>query len=183
MSKLIVAQRYAKALYERAEETHQIEAVDEGMALLHEVLQTSPALVKVLRVPIIPRERKVAVFEALLHDRVPPLVLGLIRLVIRKRREQLLPDIVQAYLRLRDEMRGIVDAEAWTAVEVSSEEVKRIEEALSTFLQAQVRLQVEAKPEILGGVVVRVQDRVYDRSVRHQLEVLRTRLAGQEINQ
>ncbi len=181
MGNVAVASRYARALYERAREEDAVARIDQDMDVVWEVLKSAPLLVDVLKNPLIPREKKVAVFERLLAEQVHPLVIGLIRLAVRKRREALLPDIVEAYRRMRDERLGILDVTVVVAHTLDEEEQHKLVNALESFTGKRVRLHVEEDPSLLGGVVIRIQDRVYDRSVRTQLERLRIQLAGLEV--
>ncbi len=181
MGHFAVASRYARALYERAREEGVVTRVDEDMDVVWDVLQSAPLLVDVLKNPLIPREKKVAVFERLLAEQVHPLVVGLLRLVVRKRREALFPDIVEAYRRMRDERLGILDVWVTVAHQLDTNEIEQLKKRLESFTGKHVRLHLEEDPRILGGVIVRIQDRVYDRSVRTQLERLRVQLAGLEM--
>ncbi len=176
MSDTIVARRYAQALYEQARETRQVEQIDADVELIRQALADSRELVRLFESPVIPREKKQAVVDQLFGPRVQPLTLRFLTLLIEKEREGLFPAIVRAYRRLRDEQQGIVEARARVAHPLTEDEEKKLREALEALTGRRIRLQTEQDPSLLGGVVIRVGDTVYDGSVRHQLSTLREKL-------
>ncbi|ARA94333.1 MAG: F0F1 ATP synthase subunit delta [Bacteroidetes bacterium] len=176
MSDTIVARRYAQALYEQAREARQVEQIDEDVELIRQALADSRELVRLFESPVIPREKKQAVVNQLFGPRVQPLTLRFLTLLIEKEREGLFAAIVQAYRRLRDEQQGIVEAQARVAQPLAEDEEKKLREALEAITGKRIRLRTEQDPSLLGGVVIRVGDTVYDGSVRHQLRTLREKL-------
>ena len=84
--------------------------------------------------------------------------------------------MVQAYRALRDEQLGIVEARARVAATLSEDEERVLAQALERVTGARVRLKIEHDAGLLGGLVVRIGDTVYDGSVRHQLASLRERM-------
>jgi F-type H+-transporting ATPase subunit delta len=176
MTNQIVARRYAQALYEEAVQERRVERIDEDMALIRDALETCRDLVVVFESPIISRRKKQDVVKALFADRVQPVTMNFLHLLVEKKREDLFPDVVQAYRALRDEQRGIVEARARVAFPLTADEQARLVEALEHRVGSRVRLTVEHDATLVGGLVVRIGDVVYDGSVRHQLATLRERL-------
>ena len=177
MANTIVARRYARALYQEAEQQGMTEAIDADVDLIRGSLEGSRDLVSFFRSPILSREKKEAVVRQLFAPpRVQPLTLDFLNLLIEKGREDLFPDVVAAYRELRDEQRGIVEARVRTAFALGADELRQLEAALARMTGKQVRLQVQHDPSLIGGLVVRVGDTVYDGSVRHQLANLREQL-------
>lgn len=175
-----VVRRYAQALYEEAERENAVEKVDADVALIRETLDSSRDLQLFFQSPVISREKKAAVVEKLFSGKVSAVTLRLLGLLVDKNREDRFPSVVEAYEALRDEKRGVVEAEARMAFVPSADEVGKLEQALAAKTGKQVRLRVTQDEALLGGVVVRLGDTVYDGSVRHQLDVLREKMeAGQ----
>ncbi len=173
MSDAIVARRYAQAVYQEAEAAGKAEAVDEGMQSLGESLDASRELDRFFRSPVVSREKKDAVIGALFDGKVDPLIVRLMRLLVEKGREDILPSVVRQYGELRDERLGLVEATVRTAMPLEYDETESLRRALEARTGRKVRLRIEVEPELIGGVVVRIGDRVYDGSVRHQLSTLR----------
>lgn len=176
MTQSPVARRYAQALYEEAQQHGRVEAVDQDMDLIRETLDGSRELVLFFESPILTREKKETVVQELFEGHVQPTTLHFIRLLVEKKREDLLPSVVRAYRALRDAEQGIVEAKARTAHPLSDAEQKALTQALEKLTGKRIRLQVEQDATLIGGVVVRVGDTVYDGSVRHKLASLRERL-------
>lgn len=176
MTNSTVARRYAQALYEEAEREQQVEQVDTDVDLIRETLDGSRDLVAFFQSPIISREKKEAVVQSLFAESLRKTTYNFLRLLIEKKREALFPDVVRAYQDLRDEQRGIMEAQAKVAYPLSESEEQTLVQALEKLSGSQVRLNVQEDRTILGGLVVRMGDTVYDGSVRNQLANLRERM-------
>lgn len=177
MNNLTVARRYAGALYEEAVQRKQVEAVDADVDLIRQALDDSRELVTFFESPVISRDKKEAVVQQLFQERVQPTTFDFLRLLIDKGREDIFPAVVAAYRTLRDEQQGVVEAKARTALPLGEAEQKELAAALERMSGKQVRLSVTHDPGLIGGVIVRVGDTVYDGSVRHQLASLREQLS------
>lgn len=172
-----VARRYAQALTEEAQSAGSLDAVDADVALLAETLDGSRELRQALTSPVVSHDKKLAVLESLFADNVSDLSLRFLRLLVDKQRDGQIPEILDAYRQLRDERTGTVEATVRTAKPLSPDEAERLKTALEARSGATVRMRIDVDPALIGGLVVRVGDVVYDRSVKHQLESLRGRLA------
>lgn len=168
-----VARRYAQALYQEAVQQGQAERTDADVDLLLSTFGSSRELAVLLESPIVPRPRKEAVLERLFGERVGPLMHRFMRLLVSKEREDLLPIMARAYTHARDIREGIVEARVRTAQPFGPDEETALTHAIEAREGKRVRLYVEVDPSLIGGLVVRVGDVVYDRSVRHQLDLLR----------
>lgn len=173
MSELTVSRRYAHALYEEAERQGHTEAVDEDVDLLRKSLEQTHEFARLVESPAIPKDKKKDVFRALLEERVEPLTLRFLLLLVGKDRETLLPSILDTYQRMRDEQRGVVEVQARVPASLDEDERARLTDRLETMTGKKIRLEVEEKPDLIGGLVIRIGDRVYDGSVRQKLENLR----------
>ncbi len=176
MSQRTVTRRYATALYEEADAAGVLEAVDEDVLMLRRSIESNRPLVRVFESPVIPQDKKETIVRELLDDRVEDLTVRFLRLLIRKDRETLTKEILDQYQSLRDEQRGIVDAEATVARPLADEDRATLVETLEKKTGKEVRLRVNEDPDLIGGLVVRIGDRVFDASVRSQLNALHSRL-------
>lgn len=173
----LAARRYALALTEEAEQAGQAAAVDADVVLLGETLANSRELTLLFQSPVVPRDKKEAVLKALFESRVSPLTMRFLHLLVSKQREALIPAVVEAVRVLRDTTTNTVEALVRTARPLSEADEARLTAGLEARSGSTVRLRVEVEPDLIGGLVVRLGDVVYDRSVRHQLETLRGQLA------
>src|SRR5205814_8789611 len=148
---------------------------------LAEVWAASPELRTVLGHPAGPAEKKTAVIASLWRARRPSdLFLRLVALLAQRDRLELLPPIARAYGRLWNAQRGVVEAEAVSATPLEEAEARGVNAAVGGLLGKQVELRRRVDPSLMGGLLLRMEGRVYDGSVRARLRALRARLAGSE---
>jgi F-type H+-transporting ATPase subunit delta len=175
-----VARRYARAALDVAlaqGETGFREDLDE----LDRVFETSGELRTVFLHPAIPAEKKTGLVAALWGGRRPSeLLLRLINLLAQRERLELLPLVARAYRRLWNAHRGVVEAEAVSARALDDTEAHAVSEAAGRAVGRQVDLQRRVDPDLMGGLLLRMEGRVYDGTVRARLRALRERLAGTE---
>jgi F-type H+-transporting ATPase subunit delta len=182
MSDQTVARRYAQALYEQADENGEVDAIDEDVRAVQQSLEDSRELTLLFERPIVQRAKKRAVVEELFEGRVEPLTLRFLKLLIKKKRDALVSDVMRTYRALRDEQRGVVTARVRTALPLDDTEREKLKSELEDLTGQTVRLETRQDESLIGGVVVRIGDTVYDGSARHQLESLRDRMEEQALS-
>jgi len=173
---MIIARRYASALHEEARQQSRSKPVDRDIETIDEALKASRELVGFFKSPIISRDKKKAVIDSLFGNRVDELTLQFLKLLVDKQREDIVPEVIEAYRILRDEHLGIMAATARVAQPLSGGEEKELVDTLGKMTGKSIRLSVELDPGLLGGAVVRVGDTVYDGSIRNHLELLREQM-------
>ncbi len=178
MSIFKISRRYAKALLAAAQEKGLADVVAQDLALIRSLGESSRDLRAMLRSPIIDVGVKKQVLKDVVGSKVNPLTLDFMYLVLDKGRGELWREIVLEYNGLLDDVKNIERVRVTSAVELGAEERSRIENALASRLGKNIVASYDTDATILGGAVVRVGDEVLDGSLRHQLGVLRTRLAG-----
>jgi len=171
------AKRYARAIFDLAKEEGQVDAWSQRLAAVHEVL-AHPEARPVLTNPTIPVQRRQEVAIALLDDRLGPEGVNLAKLLISANRLDDVDAIAEEYGRLVDEDAGRIRATAVTAVPLSRPDVYKLEAELAEKFGHEVRLNTTVDRAIIGGLVLRIGDRVIDASVATRLQQLRQRLAG-----
>ena len=157
-----VAKRYAQAAFEIARDRGTLDQWAADLGLLATVI-AEPQASAFLSDTRVPRNERYRFLEKTLEG-VDPLVLNLAKLLVAKGRVPITPQIVEAYRNLVDEHRGISHAEVITAVPLSDEEKRTVEEKLSELTGTRVIARLEVQPEIVGGLLVRVGDRLIDGS-------------------
>ena len=176
MSRVAVARTYAEALLELASRDDagaEYLAYLEGIA---SIIRTEPSFRAFLQTPAISLDEKKTAILAGLGGRVPEPFVRFLLVVLEKRRQGLLPDIEGAYRDMLDEESGRVRASVTLSVEPDAALRDEIAAALSRVLDADVVPEFTVDDSIIGGMVVRVDDRVLDGSVRRGLQVLRREL-------
>ena len=173
---LSIARRYAQALYEEALQNDCVDRVDEDVAMIQESIDGAPELQRFFQDPILTAGKKIKVVESLFSERVHPTTHAFLKLLVMKGRENLYTSVAAAYQTLRDKQLGVVEAYVRAALPLSAEDESKISKGVETLTGKKVRLKAEIDPGILGGLIIRVEDTVYDGSVLHQLSTLRGRL-------
>ena len=110
--------------------------------------------------------------------RTDELLLNLAFILLRRGRTSLAPGIAEAYQDLLDEARGVSHATVTTAVPLTDEELEVVKKKLAEIAGGEVVVETKVDEEILGGVVVRIGDRLIDGSTRNRLLELKQQLAG-----
>lgn len=172
-----VARRYAKALFELADEAGKIDSVGEQLASLKALISGSDELGALFSNPVISPQQKRAVFEELAQGLgVERLVANTVRLLIRKDRIQYLEAVVAEYLSEVRERKGILLAELASAGELPPNAREAVRGKLEEIEGKTIELATAEEPELIGGLVVRLGGTVYDGSVAAQLRLLQRRL-------
>ena len=171
------ARRYAEAAFEVA-------LRDNTLAAWRTELDSAAAIGAVERIgraladPSIPLETRTATAAATFGPLVGRQVLNLIGLMLRRGRIQEMPRLAAEFRRLDDARQGITRATAIGAAALTAGEIGALTQRLEQFTGGRVELDVQVDPSLLGGVVVRVGDRLIDGSVRSRLERLRNQLVS-----
>ncbi len=178
MTNTRAAYRYALALLGVAEETKQLEAVSNDFAMMDAVINQTREFLLFLKSPVINKEKKKRVLDDVFKDKVSTTTSLFLRLMTTKNRENILPEIIQQFNKLRDERLGILNTEVRAAVALSNEQQQAIIEQLKKRTGKNIRLKMKQDSSVIGGFMVQYEDTVVDGSVRRQLEVLAERFAS-----
>jgi F-type H+-transporting ATPase subunit delta len=175
MADVQAGKRYAQAAFQIAVANNAVEAWRGDLDDIATVLAESGAaqLLADARVPV---QQRLAMVERTLD--VSPLALNLAKLLVSRSRSLDARAVSDAFNRMADEAEGIEHAEVTTAVQLSADQLASIESQLSRSLGKTVRAIATVDPSIVGGVLVRVGDRLVDGSLRTRLKVLRRELGG-----
>jgi len=171
------AKRYARAVFELAKEQDQVEQWGRRLEAVRDVLSL-PEVAGVLANPSVAVQRRQDAAAALLERRVAREGINLARLLVGANRVGELDGIIEQYQLLADADAGRVRATATTAVPLTRSDADRLQASLSRQLGREVRLDTRVDRAIIGGLVLRMGDRVIDASVATRLQQLRRQLAG-----
>ena len=168
--------RYAEAAFEIGLRDDTVETWRRELDGASETLE-SGELEGTLANPAIPLDQRIAAAEGVYSSLSQP-VRNLVLLLVRRGRIEQLPRVAAEFRRLDDRRQGIVHATATSAAPLDADEVKAIVARLEQITGGKVELETGIDRDLLGGVVVRVGDRLIDGSVRGRLERLRHQLAS-----
>jgi F-type H+-transporting ATPase subunit delta len=177
--KSAVSRRYAKALFAIARDKAILEPTAEELMRLG-TAAANEALQPVVRSPLLSASRRTELANILITElNLSDLLSRFVRLLADRQRLAELPGIADFYLRLLDEEKGRVRVAVRTAVELNDTDQKQLIDAFARLTGKEVIPTVTVDPDLLGGVVVEAQGKVYDGSVRAQLDRIADRLTGE----
>ncbi len=169
------AKRYAQAAFDIAQASDSMQVWDEQLSMLA-LASSVPEFASLMQAPEInPEERSKA-----LESVIPSLFDGtrnLLMMIAKRGAVRVLPQVYLRFQELSDAAQGVVRVQVTSAIELTDADQKRITEQLAMSLGKEVRITTAVKPELLGGLVIRVGDRVIDGSAQQRLQALKGTLA------
>lgn len=169
---------YAKALLGLAGKTGKVDQIIAELDSFVDVLDALPKLKDALESPRIGFADKEKIVDKAIRGKASPEFLNFVRVVCRKGRADCFSAIRESAQSMHDEMSGQVRATMTTAVPVEDALQQQVSDRLSQVLGKSVSLVASVDPDIIGGLVVRVGDTVYDGSVTNQLKQVRKTAIG-----
>jgi F-type H+-transporting ATPase subunit delta len=169
-----LAKVYAEALLAAAEKQDAVVSTgDELTHFVSDVFGPAPQIESFLASPVIGKIAKTSTLEAALPGHVSDLVRGLFAVLTRNGRLYLLRGIAAAYRQLIEARSGRVAVKITSAVELTDDQKGTLTGTLTDILKQQPIIHVRVDPDLLGGLVVQIGDRVIDTSIRTRLQSLR----------
>lgn len=169
----IISQRYALALFNLALEMNILDRVSSDMNLVLEVTRENPEFRRLLASPIIPERKKGSILKGIFEKHLDPLSFRFLQLVTRKEREVYLGNICGHFAILYKKHKNIITIEITAAYPIDDEIRIKIIELIEEKQQKTVELIEKIDENIIGGIVLRVDDKKFDASLRRQLLRLR----------
>jgi F-type H+-transporting ATPase subunit delta len=167
---------YARALLELADEQKQIEPIGQELSSLRELVETDETFRLYLADPSIGGIERWAVLKRVFDGKLSPLVLHFLGVLNDKGRLGLLAEIANAYDDLLDEKLGKVEVDLIVAQKLSPDQLEEAKRRISDALKREAVVHPYVDDSIIGGLVLRVGDKLIDASVKSQLAAMRERL-------
>jgi len=173
-----LSRRYAKALFDLGVAQHNLERVGPDVKSLAAAMKSSTELSSVLSSPAIRRSERRKVVDALIQQiGFQPITKNFVELLLDHERFGALPGIARELDAMIEAKAGRVNAEVISAKPLDPAQLSQITAALEKLSGKKVTIAKREDPELLGGVVAKVGDTVYDGSLRTQLRTLRDDLS------
>ncbi|WP_128896227.1 F0F1 ATP synthase subunit delta [Longirhabdus pacifica] len=176
MKNVIVAKRYAKALFEVAQSKKQVEEVGQQLAAIVDAFEQEEHISRFLLHPNVSNQDKSKVLAGSLGEASDVLKNTLLFMMERNRLD-ILPSLLEYYVRTANEALGREQATVFTPRELSAEEAKQITATFSKLTGKQITVNTKIDASLLGGIKVRIGDRLYDGSLAGKLTKLERTLA------
>ena len=172
----VAAKRYAKALFEAAAQRNAVWDIEQQFRDLVEALERSPEIRAFLGSPKFETSLKVSVLRNALEGRTNELLMNAVELLIGRGRQAELAAVYQAYSRIAGEASGQAKAIVYTARPLGEAELAAIAEQFGKLTGKEIRAEQEIDPSLIGGIKVRIGDRLYDGSLSGKLARLEKEL-------
>ncbi|HTJ41882.1 MAG TPA: ATP synthase F1 subunit delta [Kofleriaceae bacterium] len=172
-----LARRYAKAVFQIGEQYKNLDKLGADLTALAGALKTSPELVDVLSNPAVRRADRRKVLDAILvRLKAQDETKHIVNLLLDHERLGSLPAIAREVVAMIEAKAGRITAEVTSATDLSAAQLTQLTQTLEKLSGKKVTIEKKKDPALLGGVVAKVGDVVYDGSVRTQLRTLRDEL-------
>ena len=169
MNESKITVRYAKALFSLAKDKRKLEKIAKDARLIKETIEENKNLEALFRSPVITTSKKTAVLTGIFGKETSGIMQDFLRLVVRNGRENYIKHMLRNYLNMYRAHQGIIDAEITTAVDVSDRTLKAIRKKIARYLDAQIEMSNTVNAGIIGGFMLRFDDKRLDASVANQL--------------
>ena len=169
-----IAKRYARALFEIARDENTLEQTYNELRMFSAVLEENENLQEFLANPIFDlSDKKAVVVEILDKINISIMAANFLKLLVDKRRIDILPDVEASYLRYIDDVLNKARVSVKTAFPLSEDLSDQIKNQLENLTGKTVEVAIEEDPSLVGGIVVGIGDTLYDGSIRAQLANIR----------
>lgn len=165
-----VSKRYAKALFDEGKEKNKLDSLKDNLEELAKVYQGSDEFRSLINSPVIPEKLKKQSFTDAFRQKLDPLTFDFVLLLIESSREELLPEIINYFGQILDDYHGILRAQVFSVLPLSDDQMKSLKNKLDKMTQKNVILTQEKDASILGGFIIKINDRIIDASLKNQLD-------------
>ncbi len=173
--------RYAKALYKAAKNSHVLNDVAADMKQIQNVYQNSDEFVLFLQSSVVRKSQKADLLKKIFKDHVHPLTMRFLLLVSENRREGWLPGICRNYLDVIQVHNNIAPVVITTAEALVPTVRENIYRYLNLKTGKTIELSEKVRPDIIGGLILRIGDLQYDGSISNQLKKIKGALLEREL--
>lgn len=176
-----LALKYAQAMFELAKEKGMTDEIKAQLVMVEATIAAHEQLATLMYHPRVPSEAKKETISKLFTSEIADDLYKFLLLLVDKRREPVLPAIVKEYVKLANQANNIDEAEVTTAMPLTEAECAALAAKLSNVTGKNIMLKTAVNPKLLGGVVVKIGDKLIDGSVARQLQVLKEALLKTEV--
>ena len=177
-----VTVRYAKAFFGLAKEKQLLDEVKNDMEMIGQLIKTSTDLQLLLESPVVKSSKKVSLLKTIFEGKVNQLTVDFLAMVAANKREIFTQGICLNFAALYRQDQGIKSAVITTAVPLQEDLVSQIQKQLESEFKTKVELSQRVDTELIGGFVLRVDDRQIDASMASKLRRVKETYLQTQIN-
>src|ERR671913_1876684 len=172
----LTAFTYAQSILELANEQQQAEPIGQELAALKQIIDDNPSIREVFTNPAISAEEREQLLERVSRNTLAPLLFNTLGVLNAHNRLGLISQIAQAYDELLDKQLGKVEVDLTVAQKLDGEQLEQAKRRISQALGRDAIVHQYVDDSIIGGMIMRVGDKLIDASVRYQLAAMRKQL-------
>ena len=174
-----IASRYAKSLMDLGVEQKTLETIKGNMDTFNNAAENRE-LYLMFKSPIINTTKKAAIIEELFGKRFDKTTMAFLNIILKKGRESYLPEIGKEFVAQYKQLKEVSLVKLITAVPLKGDALEKIKSELLKSSQTgkNIEFATEVDPDIIGGFVIQFQDKLYDASIAHKLELLKKEFSG-----
>lgn len=178
MSNSTIAKRYALALFQIASEKNVLTQVEQELRTVKEVVAATPDLIAFLKSPKLPNEKKKEILQQAFTS-VSPYVLNTVMLLVDRHRADQMTAVADEFVALSNEAKGIAEAKVYTVKPLTAEQAEALSASFAPKVGKQALLiENIVDSNLLGGLKLRIGNRIFDGSLRGKLDRLERKLLG-----
>ena len=181
MDQSAITVRYAKAFFSITKEKDMLDILKTDIELVLDVCNNSADFILLLESPIVKTSKKAELISTIFKGKVHELSMKFLLLITSNKREVHIPGICRNFLGLTRKDQNIKSAVLTTATEMNKNTIDKIELLMAKELGAKVELTSKVNSDIIGGLVLRIDDKQYDASVATQLKKIKQQLLEAEL--
>ena len=178
-----IAAKYAVALFRAAKRAGEIASISDDLRVISELLGSDPSLKHFLESPQVSDKNKRDLLGLSVKPSVSQTLFSFLLLVLEKHRIHYLQPMAEEFEGLVKEDQGILDARLITARELDQTLRVEIQQELERSTGKRIQVQTQIEPQLIGGVVVMVGNKVIDRSIRYQLNQLKEQMSALKVHE
>ncbi|MDA8234926.1 MAG: F0F1 ATP synthase subunit delta [Clostridia bacterium] len=167
-----IARRYANAFFAIAKEKDALDSFEKELDTVVSTIEANADLKRVMDDQLLSAEAKKDIVDKVFEGNVSATTVDFLKVVIDKRREGYIRDILDAFIAYANEARNIFDAEVISAHPLAEVDIESLKAQLSKMTGKNIRLKTAVNPQLIGGLTVRIGDKVIDGTVNRRLNVL-----------
>ncbi len=177
MADSIVAYRYAKSLFDLAAERNVVEDVNKDMTLFQQICDENRQFAVVMNNPIVRHDKKLGILKNIFENRVNDVTFSILTVLTKKHRENLIYSIADEFQKLYNTQKGIQKATVTTVSPLTDTQRKEITTLVAKSTGKEVILEEKTNEDLIGGYVLKLDDKQFDTSIRKKLNDLKITLA------
>ena len=177
MLNIQLATKYARAIFELAQEENKLDDYDNDLSLIQDDIFTIPDAVTFFKNPLVPHQAKKDLLTKAFKGEISDNVMNFLLLLTDKSRIGIFNEIYEIFTNLKNDAQGILVADVTTAFPLTKAQESKIGMKLAAVTHKRIQIRRHEDKNILGGVIVRIGDKRIDGSAAGRLQALKSSLS------